>query len=37
MIVTDGFTKELLKQKYKVFIRQLNLVNIKETLKKEEE
>ena len=34
LLVADGFTKELPRQKHEKFIRQLNLVDIKEKLKK---
>ena len=34
LLVTDKFIKELPKQKHKKFVRQLNLVDIKEKLKK---
>ena len=33
-IVADGFTKELSRQKHETFVRQLNLVDITEKLKK---
>ena len=34
-IAADGLTKALPYQKYKAFIKQLNLVNIKERIKSE--
>ena len=34
LLVANRFTKELPRQKHKKFIRQLNLVDIKEKLKK---
>ena len=34
LLVADGFTKKLLRQKHEKFVSQLNLVDIKEKLKK---